>query len=259
MSNKSKSKKPRTEWIYARTKGKVNKIGLSYEPQSDTIKFETPMERTYHEVTYERKKGLKVLNRVPLEGNDLKLSSNRAMTDYDDIFAVDTNTRIIDEMSVSVTGIVCGKRYIDSKNNSLAVEYYTPFCIEFEELSDPKEKIGWIMAIQELTSRKLINAERKVALVVDAHLEELLEINNQEKLIFDDYMLPHNITLIYSSADVGREYVSNFLIKNADISSSMVLDYLEAGIVQLNQKELTRAPFKRYRVVIPKKNEGCLA
>ena len=252
MSKKSKSKKPRTEWVYARTKGKVNEIGLSYDPQSDTIRFETPMERTYQEVTYERKKGLKILNRVPLEGNDLKFSTNKAMTDYDDILAVDTNTRIIDEMSVSVTGIVCGIHCIDPKNNSPAVEYYTPFCIEFEELLDPKEKIGWIMAIQELTSRKLINAERKIALVVDAHLEELLEINNQKKPIFDNYMLPHNITLIYSSADVGREYISNFLINKADISSSMVLDYLETGKVQLNQKELPSAPFKRYRVVVSK-------
>ena len=87
-------RKPRFDWTYATISEKVSEISLSYDPETDTVSFSQPVENTYHQVSYERSKGPKVLNRVPLHGEALKLSSNNALEEFDLLVAIDTNTRV---------------------------------------------------------------------------------------------------------------------------------------------------------------------
>ena len=83
MGRKKKSRpKPRTESVYATTSGPVGEIALSYDSVTDTVRFETVVEKTYHEVSYERAKRPKVLNRTPLESADLQLDANCALAGH---------------------------------------------------------------------------------------------------------------------------------------------------------------------------------
>lgn len=247
---KSKSeRKSRSEWTHATTSGEVSEIGFSYDPVTDTVSFTTPVENTYHEVSYERTKRPKVLNRTPLSGADLKLQANPALKDFDLLVALDTNTRLISGCSLSVTGIVLGSWVSDPRTGSKSLYYRTPFCLEFVELCEPREKIGWIMALTELSARGHITEGTATAVVVDAHLADIPTINARKEPVFADVYLPVGVTLLYASADVGAEYGSNKLIRYADQVSTRVLEYMVAGRVEPNKKVLSGRPFKAFRIV----------
>lgn len=250
--NRQTEKKPRYEWTYATYTQEVNRIEFTYSLQSDTFSFSMPVENTHHEVSYERKKGQKVLNRTPLQGTDLKLDADHALEDFDLIVAIDTNTNVIAGQNVSATGVILGTWLLDPESGLKSLSYRTPFCLEFVDLSEPRERIGWVMALKELFSKRLIPAGASVGVVVDAYLGEIPMINSRHQAIFGDVFLPPNITLIYSSADSGGEFVSNKLIKFADKAAGQVLAYLESGRAEPNKESVSGRPFKSYRIILGK-------
>jgi hypothetical protein len=65
-------------------------------------------------------------------------------------------------------------------------------------------------------------------------------------------MLPGNVTLIYASADTGGEYLANTMIRGADCSAMMTLDYLEAGKAPMNEESLRMVYFKGRRIIFPR-------
>ena len=243
-------RKPRSEWAHASTAGEVTEISLHYDPKADEVQFNTPVVNTYHKVTYERPKGPKVLTRTPLLGPALQLDSNQALCkNYDILAAVDTNTRIISDLQISVTGIVLGLLVHDSQAGTNAIAFRTPFCLEFVGISGSPEKIGWAMAVHELVARSELPPGALVGLIVDSHLGELPGFNAREVPLTDDFLLPKGIEMIYASSDVGREYGANMLIQYADRASTLVLDYLEEGRAVPNRKVLKGCHFKGYCVI----------
>jgi hypothetical protein len=243
-------RKPRSERTYARTAGEVTEISLHYDPITDEVQFDTPVVNTYHEVTYKRAKGPKVLTMTPLLGPALQLDSNQALIKNHDILAaVDTNTRIISDLQISVTGIVRGVLVHDSQAGTHVIAFRTPFCLEFVDISGSPEKMGWAMAVHELVARSELHPGASVGLIVDSHLGELPAFNAREVPLTDDFLLPKGIEMIYASSDVGREYGANMLIQQADRASTLVLDYLEEGRAVLKRKVLRGFPFKGYRVI----------
>lgn len=245
-------KKPRFEWTYATISEKVTEIKLTYDPATDAVYFAQPVENTYHQVSYERSKGPKVLNRVPLQGEALRLSSNDALEDFDLLVAIDTNTKVINGLEISVTGIVLGVWVSEPDCGARALSYRTPFCLEFSGLAEPREKIGWVMAIKELSYHGHLPAKGRIGIVVDAYLGEIPEINAHKKAIIGNLALPRNFTMLYASSDVGREYGANTLIKHADQASTQVLNYMQEGRAEPVRPTLSGQPFKGYRLILGK-------
>ena len=245
-------KRPRFEWTHATTAEEVTEITLTYDPATDTVSFAQPVTDTYHQVSYERSKHPKILNRVPLQGVALKLGSNDALEDFDLLVAIDTTNRVINGREVSVTGTVLGAWVDEPHRSARALSYRTPFCLEFAGLAEPREKIGWVMAMKELASNGHLPAAGKIGIVVDAYLGDIPEINARNQAIIGNLALPKNFTLIYASSDVGREYGANTLIKYADQASRQVLDYIEEGRCKSVESTLSGHLFKGYRVVLGK-------
>ncbi|AQZ96172.1 hypothetical protein ACFSB1_08585 [Halopseudomonas phragmitis] len=245
-------KQPRFEWTYAAFSEKATEITLTYDPATDAISFAQPVENTYHQVSYERSKGPKVLNRVPLQSRALKLSSNDALEGFDLLVAIDTNTKVINGLEISVTGIVLAVLVSDPDCGSRALSYRTPFCLEFSGLAEPREKIGWVMAIKELASHGHLPAKGRIGIVVDAYLGEIPEINARKRTIVGSLALPQNFTLLYASSDVGGEYGVNTLIKHADQASTQVLNYMQEGRAEPVRPTLSGQPFKGYRLIFGK-------
>lgn len=244
--------KPRSEWTHATTSGEVTEIALTYDPLTDTVSFATPVDNTYHEVSYERTKRPKVVNHTPLQGPALKLDSNRALEYFDLLVAIDTNNRLIADRELSVTGVILGSWVRDAQSGYKAISYRTPFCLEFVGLSEARERIGWSMALRELSSRGYLPGDTKAAVVIDAYLGAISAINAREEAVFTDFFLPENLTLLYASSDVGGEYGANLLIRLADQVSTQVLDHMEAGRSEPNNRILSGCPFNGYRVIFGK-------
>lgn len=255
IRKKKPERKPRTEAIYATTSGPVTEIALWCDADTGRLSFETPVEKTFHEVTYERKSRPKVVNRTPILGPELPTGYNQALRDFDPLIAVDTNTRIVGQQNLSVTGIVLGLWATDPKDGSPAIAYHTPFCIEFAELREPREKVGWFMALGELQRRGHLSRDGNAALVVDAYLEQLASINARKTTLVGPFYLPKGVTLLYASSDVGAEYVANKLLRAADRVSTQVLDYLESGRAAPNSHLLSGRPYQSYRVVFCKQGK----
>lgn len=114
------------------------------------------------------------------------------------------------------------------------------------------ERIGWIEGLRALFEEYLITAEERIGLVVDAYLNDLPALNARTQPVFANLFLPKNVTLIYASADSGSEYLPNVLIRAADRSASMALDYLEAGRAPFNDKQVHGCPFEGRRILVGK-------
>ncbi|MFI8746412.1 hypothetical protein ACIGKL_14765 [Pseudomonas sp. NPDC077186] len=253
---KSKKQKiernPRSEWTYATSSIEVSEISLKYDPVSDTVTFLSPLENGYHEASYEREKGPKILNRIPIKGQQLTLDPNSSLENFDLIIAIDTNTNIIGEREISATGVILANWVEDPTTESKSLCYKTPFCLEFTELSEPREKIGWIMALSELLKNNHLPKAGKIGVVVDSYLSEIPAINAKAEPIYENIFLPSNMTLLYASSDVGLEYTANKLIKYADQSAKLVLEHIKSGRASINEKVISGRPFKGYRKILGK-------
>ncbi|MCK6588524.1 MAG: hypothetical protein L6Q76_13175, partial [Polyangiaceae bacterium] len=68
---------------------------------------------------------------------------------------------------------------------------------------------GRIMRTPELVGR--------VALFVDSCMNEIPAINARDRSILNDFMLPHEVTLFYATADAGAsEFIGPLAIKSCD-------------------------------------------
>ncbi|MEB2346135.1 MAG: hypothetical protein OZ948_15510 [Deltaproteobacteria bacterium] len=241
--------KPRDRWVYARTDGVVSEIEVRVDPLTGDIAFVTPVKNMYSEVSYERPKGPKVVARTPLPGPSLQASPDRAMrVNYDAFLAVDTNTRVIQDQKLSVTGIVLGSRTIDPANGAPAVAYRVPYCLEFVDVAEDPERVGWVMALRQLRDDGLLPTGR-VAMIVDSSLSALSGINAREEPIASGFYLPEGITMAYASSDVGGGGVASKLIRSADQAADRVLAYFAAGRAPLNRDYFSGFPFKAFRII----------
>ena len=241
MKKKSK-RKPRQESIYATTSMVVDNILLSYDPKTNTIRFETDVKDTYNEISYERAKGPKVISRTPQSGFDLSFSNDEAIeNNYEMIFAIDTNTRNIKGVSISVTGIIQAQKVfaVDEKGiASTPWQYFTPFCIELLEVRGKPENLGWVLVIDHINKSYKYQVFTKIGLIVDSDLGNLKLYNSREKPIFENFYLPKRFQLIYASSDTGKDLFSNQMLKYADKASTQCLEALNNGVIPLNTKRI---------------------
>ena len=91
--SRDKDRKPRTEYIYARTSGEVSEVRFTVDQRTGAISFGPGMTNVYSERSYERPKGAKVLSRIPQtaahatfdDGDALFLSLVREHWTLDDV------------------------------------------------------------------------------------------------------------------------------------------------------------------------------
>jgi len=174
------------------------------------------------------------------------------LENFDLIIAIDTNTNVIGEREISATGIMLANWIEDPTTESKSLCYKAPFCLEFTELSEPREKIGWITALSELLKDNHLPKAGKIGVIVDSYLGEIPAINAKAEPIYENIFLPSNMTLLYASSDVGLEYTANKLIKYADQSAKLVLEYIKSGRASINERVISGRPFKGYRKIFGK-------
>jgi len=271
MANKKPEKKKRNEHIYATTKGEVTEIVVTANSLTGEITFGTGVTNVYSEVTYDRPKGPKVLSRIPQAHPDVSFDTPPALLkNFDFLCAVDTNNREIQGKRVCVVGIYTFKRVLIPAAAGVKEDWQgdVPFCLEYINIRlDLKpENFGWLATYEHLLKFDIIDKTKRVGMVVDSDLGNLNAYNKRELPVDGPDFLPPNVTLIYASADAGKESLVNQALSIADSVSTQVLDALQSGKAPFNAKpRFDYRNFDNLRIIRPTRvcrhslegEEGC--
>lgn len=245
-------KKPRniSTTMYMGKPVEVNGIKMSSDGSFELLNNGLPMtpESAYHEISYNRKNTPKILNRTHLDPNQLSVNnSTRALTRYDLLFAIDTNTKIFNDEIISIGCIVLCE--LTSLEGEEIIAMYKPvYSLEFRNIQKKAENIAWMKAIQLIIANPSYNLNLKIGLIVDSDLDNISAYNNQSIPIYADFYLPKNIELIYASADVGKEFLVNKLISECDKAANMLIDDISTNkITNENLQEINGEPYTHFR------------
>jgi hypothetical protein len=152
----------------------------------------------------------------------------RHLSSFDKIIAVDTNTKIIESETVSVTGVVHCIVQETSDPTIYAVDFPSYDVILFRNCPSelPSEKFGWMTVIRRFNHNPL-NETKRVAIVTDHDLDNHTSYNSKQIPIFRDFYLPDNIKLMYGRGDGSTENLLNDVVKRCDKKSTEVLREIE--------------------------------
>ena len=203
------------------------------------------------EQSYDRKKGKKVLNRVVTKPTHLFANPNRVLEQYGTIYAVDTNTRVINSISTSVTGVVGGENSKTIIPGHTSIIFRPITCFEFRNVSCKAENLGWREVIKAIVRDPTYSNRTRIALIVDSDLGMIDSYNRGEVGIIDDFIIPENFSLIYASADSGNENIANKMLKLADNISSVILNGLESDRNEDKLSAVTGEHYTHIRVWEP--------
>ncbi len=208
-------------------------------------------ENAYHDISFDRIQGQKILSKIPLDPNKLLMDPNFVLQKFDGVFAIDTNTKIINGeiISISCCIVLCVLTY---KNNIITAQYAPIHCLEFRNIKQQAENIAWMKSIQLISANPSYNPNLKIGIIVDSDLGNLSEYNNRIKPIYSDFYLPQNIELIYASTDVGKEYIINKLISLCDKEARILLEnILSNKVPNDNLNEVSDNPYTHFRLWRP--------
>ena len=156
------------------------------------------------------------------------ISINPKSIIYDRYMAIDTNYKSFGKNLMCATSSLFVKQHLGKSGRLMKGEQInilvSPRLIFLAKLGTKPERYGWMRMIDALLKSNLYNAEWSYGVIVDSDLDELQKINAREKSIIDDFFVPNNISLIYASADVGKESLLNKLIKSTDQVAKISLD-----------------------------------
>jgi hypothetical protein len=227
----------------------VNGVRMSADGTVELLNKGLPLipEKAYHNINYNRKKSPKILNKISLDPNQLLIGPHLALKKFDLIFAIDTNTKVVNGEVISISCIVlCKLTY--GKKNAIIAEYAPVHCLEFRNIRQDAENIAWMKSIQLIIANPSYNPKLKIGLIVDSDLGNISAYNNRSVPIYADFYLPQNIELIYASADVGKEFVVNKLISLCDKEAKMLLEDISLNkISSENLQEVNNEPYTHFR------------
>jgi hypothetical protein len=245
------NKKPRTTAI-TMDMGKpvaVNGVRVSPDGSVELLRDGVPLipEKAYHDVSYSRGKGPKILNRMPIDPARLVVNQYRHFKDFNLLYAIDTNTRNVNSEKISISCVVLCK-ITAVEEDHMTAEYAPIHCLEFRNIKQFAENIAWMKAIQFVISHPLYGPNLKIGFIVDSDLGKLSAYNSRSLPIYGDFYLPQNVELIYASADVGKEFLENQLISVCDKEAEMLLEAVSKGkFSDGNLQEMKNEPYTHFR------------
>jgi len=225
---------PRETYIQFQVKKSVSIDEIGYNFKDNQIMFRSngkpiPLLNPRTEIGYKRKNKKSRKTTLSISANEYHPSLNplNFLLEYDYIFAVDTNTKIINiqgkDTNVSVTYISQG--LIKKEDDKIITESVDIAANEFHNYKYDPEKVGWKFACKIIANKLNLTSEKKVCLIVDSSLGDLSNFNNK-KPILGDWVLPENFTLVYASAE-SKDTAANMLLKRCDRKSNEILEEIK--------------------------------
>lgn len=260
--SRDKDRKPRTEYIYARTSGEVSEVRFTVDQRTGAISFGPGMTNVYSERSYERPKGAKVLSRIPQTAAHATFDDGDALlAHYDRVFAIDTNTRTVQGRRLSIVDVATLKREVTLGPTKIETgwRFDAPFALEYGELTEKPEPFGWMSALSILKARGYYADGMRVGVIVDSELGQLKAFNERTTPVDQGEFLPPKVTLLYASSDAGKENLLNQALAIADTVSSQIFGRLAAGDLPMSVRPTGVPQFTTYREIEVNAIDGTLA
>ena len=141
---------------------------------------------------------------------------------YDRLFAVDTNTIVVDGHDVCVTCCVRADFKLVDKTWHVKGEPIDALVMMKPRLKP--ELAGWLDVLRRINTDTAL----RVGLIVDSELGTIPEFNRRKIPIADNVFLPENVELIYASSDHDKDMPFNVLIAKCDKDASLLLEKLQS-------------------------------
>lgn len=155
-------------------------------------------------------------------------SIESGLTQFDKIYAVDTNTREVSGHILSVA-VVAEVMIIMNQNGNY--DYTIKFVESYLLQNVPGcvvERNSWAIVISRIAINKTVG--EKIAIIVDSDLDNIKSYNSREKEIIEGFKLPDNITLQYATSNV-KDTVANKAIDYCDKEANRRLKKIEKEIL----------------------------
>lgn len=165
----------------------------------------------------------KIISRVE-NSSIMSLDIEKSISDFDEIFAVDTNTKKIGNIYYSI-GILAKLVEVE-KAKAYRIEITCIISSENDTSKPEMEQAVWNKAIEEIEKMDLGN--KKVGLVVDCDLGNIEIYNKRERKIRKDKFLPTNFTLLYATADT-KDNILNRMICFCNEEATNFLEQARKG------------------------------
>lgn len=180
-----------------------------------------PLASAAVEVSYNRRKGRKILTRGVTDHRAPNIDPNRPLLDFAVVVGIDTNTAEIAGETVSVGCVV---RVVRERDDSQTKVRPVPFVgVELRNVSGDPEKVMWRLFCEKLMSDPAYRPGLPVAIIVDSSLDAIAEINERRQPVIGDWLLPEGFTLFYASSDATTDTALNRLIARCDRDARAIL------------------------------------
>jgi hypothetical protein len=188
----------------------------------------------------------KVLTRVATDPSQIQLDSNRELTRFDWVFAVDTNTEDIGSVHVSIT-VPTLIRDIEIKPPRWDAKLVPQDAFEFHDCTSAPEAVGWCHVIRRIEGDSRFH-KSKIAVIVDSELGRLTSINARKEPIEGSFYLPPGFQLIYGTRDGGtQEHIANAAIADCDRDATKLLDRIAKENCAGNFHQAPGMPYRCFR------------
>jgi hypothetical protein len=163
---------------------------------------------------------------ISLFPNKVTFDINKSLvTDFDLIFAIDTNTKEFNNELISISSVFHCNAKIDGERGTARCKGIN-MCFKNAPINEP-EKIACARLIKIITDSEKYNEKHRIAIITDHDLCKHAKYNNGELPIYGDIYLPSNITILYAR-DKPNENIMNKLISECN-------NYANKYLKQLNE------------------------
>lgn len=232
------NKIPRYQYVYIGHKDKFD--GVSSENGKVSIHLSDKKiepDSVFTQTQYTRKKGTeKIVNSIP--GGDASDIMSYLISNFNLIYAIDTNTKQVKNNKISVGSIIEYNTKNTQKNSILFRKIGN---IIFKKCPDRlEEKFSWIRLVKLIISSKNYNRQLKYAIISDHDFRNHTKYNERELPLAGDFYLPDNFTLLYASSDTGKEFLLNKLISECEKDAKKILnDFEKNDVIYLNYTKIS--------------------
>ncbi|MHC1701660.1 MAG: hypothetical protein AB9900_11935 [Humidesulfovibrio sp.] len=235
-SRSKKLKKPRQEYYYATTAGKVTSFKIEFDPRTGQVALVDSApnsERVTKE--YHRKNKDKITTSAPINKfNITHDATTNIIHNFDHLFAIDTNTATINGKTISVASIYYMKERLITYKNIIQFDYKISYLIVNPKQGINPETIGWnILFKRHYNNEYFETTKYSLGVIVDSELGKHNAINNRLEPFYGNILLPSNVKLIYASADNPNDSLATAMISLCDRVSSGILENLRTTPLNL--------------------------
>ena len=223
---KQKPEKERSNWIYAKSAEKVSSLYVNYNASTDSFSIDgLDINSIKHVVSHERDTGKdKVISSFPVGANSFSMLSfeEQVVKSFDYLVAIDTNTKKEPIEGFIVSACVAYNIQEDIKLKEYGTLSYLCSYVMLDPAGSLKpEPLGWYLTISKRIDPKRIG-NKKIGVIVDSELGKIPQINSRAVPLFENYKLPDQLSLIYSSSDKS-DHLGNQMIKFCDRAAKDIL------------------------------------